>query len=189
MAKNKISRKQIKAIMAEIGDQGLIDFYNSDVCALRKLETKYGISHVTWRRRLVKLGIKIRSNAQSKIGLPVWNQGRGCINYAGYRVITIAGKQVMEHRIIMEKWLGRKLSAKEVVHHKNHIRTDNRIENLQLFNTHAEHIRIHFTKEELRARGLKGLRTSMENREKRRIEKYGSGNPRRARRSSFGNKL
>jgi len=49
---------------------------------------------------------------------------------------------VMEHILVMEKAIGRYLTREEVVHHKNHIRNDNRLENLQLMSAH-EHRSMH----------------------------------------------
>ena len=49
-----------------------------------------------------------------------------------------------EHVVVMEKIIGRRLYANEQVHHINHVRHDNRPENLQLL-TRSEHMRLHAT--------------------------------------------
>ncbi len=49
-------------------------------------------------------------------------------------------KYVWQHRLVMEKHLGRFLGPHEVVHHINGVRDDNRVENLQVFQTNADHL-------------------------------------------------
>ena len=49
---------------------------------------------------------------------------------------------VLEHRLLMERHLGRRLRPDEIVHHVNHDASDNRIENLAVM-TQSEHIREH----------------------------------------------
>jgi hypothetical protein len=51
---------------------------------------------------------------------------------------------IFEHRIVMEMKLGRYLLPNEIVHHKNHIKHDNRLENLEVMES-AEHTIMHHT--------------------------------------------
>lgn len=48
-----------------------------------------------------------------------------------------------EHRLVVEKFLNRYLSKIEEIHHINHIKDDNRLENLYLFKTDREHDKYH----------------------------------------------
>lgn len=71
-------------------------------------------------------------------------KGAGSTTTQGYRMVTAnhpnaksRGKngkgQILEHILIMSNHIGRPLHKHETVHHKNGIRNDNRIENLELW--------------------------------------------------------
>ena len=70
-------------------------------------------------------------------------------------------KYVKRSRLVMEKHLGRYLQPEETVHHKGtkypihskENRQDDRIENLQLFETRGEHIKFHKKLRQLNKKG------------------------------------
>jgi len=72
---------------------------------------------------------------------PNWKGG--CYtSKTGYVIHCINGKDVPEHRIVMEEYLGRKLKSEEIIHHIDENHSNNDIDNLKVV-SRAEHINIH----------------------------------------------
>lgn len=86
-----------------------------------------------------KLGVFRKYNGLLVKGPRKHIKGSGYITVQGYKILSRKHPnsskrgQILEHKLIMSNHLGRPLHAHETVHHKNGIRHDNKLENLELW--------------------------------------------------------
>lgn len=92
---------------------------------------------------------KLMSSQRQRHKHPMWNggikhtSGYICIYSPDHPNCTKQG-YVLEHRIVMEKHIGRYLKRSEQIHHKNEVKDDNRICNLVLCKNLSEHKKLHY---------------------------------------------
>ncbi len=102
-----------------------------------------------WNNKTKSCGCWVADYRKSQTGEKSnnWKGGRRILN--GYILLKRNGHPnadgcgyIAEHRLLMSEYIGRPLTDSEIVYHKNKIRTDNRIENLELLTdeTHYGHV-------------------------------------------------
>lgn len=96
--------------------------------------------------KTISCGCYVKELRKSAIGEKSTNWKGGRREQNGYILLKKNGHPnsdnagyIAEHRFVMSEYMGRKLEDYELVHHKNGIRNDNRLENLELL-TYANHI-------------------------------------------------
>lgn len=109
----------------------LKDFFKNNP---EKLERKRFINRSRWR---IKNGIPQEISVRKK-------KQNGYLGSDGYKIIYKENHpnawtcgRIHEHVWVMSEYLGRSITNKETIHHKNGVRSDNRIENLELW--HKKH--------------------------------------------------
>src|SRR3990167_4319332 len=107
------------------------------------------IERIPWNKGL-KIPFKPRPNTQGKNHC-FWKGGR-TRHRSGYILVLSpnhpfkhTNKYVFEHRLVIEKNIGRFLKPEEVVHHINGVKDDNRISNLMFFQKSSEHSKHEFS--------------------------------------------
>lgn len=125
----------------------LKEYKNGKVQSAENIARTYGCSGHAITNLLRRHGVtvfrKMRRDQTGSLN-HMWKGGKKmCL---GYVLVLVPdhphsiGGYVREHRLVMEKHLSRLLKRREVVHHKNGVKTDNRIENLELHRSTKSHM-------------------------------------------------
>jgi len=131
------------------GGRGIFTWFACPDCGLERWVSKHQATKMCMSCAAVRRKLTGKRN-------PRWNGGVRKAD--GYNYISVAENHplvvmasrvfvhnryrynIAEHRLVMAEWLRRPLEKWELVHHRNGVRDDNRIENLELLKHKVEHL-------------------------------------------------
>ncbi len=90
---------------------------------------------------------KLMSCGNAGYGFKKTFKDLGYKTYYRYKIKTVNGLRIYEHRWVMQEHIGRILQKNEFIHHINGDTKDNRIENLMIVNS-SSHGKIEFSTKE-----------------------------------------
>jgi|SRR5882724_3186636 len=147
MRKTPIQRKKLSVVRsAKIDENALRELASMGMSTL-ELGDQLGYSEEAIRRRMIALDIprlpakaRMEKNYFWKGGRTQDDDGYWLVKSPGHPYATKAG-YVREHRLVMERKLGRHLLPHEVVDHIDGNTSNNAENNLRVFQSNADHLR------------------------------------------------
>lgn len=129
--------------------QRVMKLYCEERGGLNEIARLVRIRTANVRQILRDAGVEIRTQSDQQSGHknPSWRGGRTIVGgywyvYSPTHPLRTRSGYVLEHRLVMEKALGRRLERLEVVHHRDGNTQNNTLENLQLFPSNGRHLAV-----------------------------------------------
>lgn len=133
---------------ASIDETELRRLLDESKLSIHEIALRLGVTEPTLSMRMRQLGLKSVKGRGSPLAKNHFWKGGRCLDDDGYVLVKspdhpnrTADGYVREHRLVMEKFLGRYLDPREVVHHRDSDQANNSPGNLQLFASNADHLR------------------------------------------------
>lgn len=146
MAKSEQTRRKLSAAKRLDLPEDRLRELHAQRMSCREIAEVFGCQEEAIRMRLIELGLE-RLPAKARPEKNYFWQGGYSVDEEGYILEkrpdhpqATAGGYVRQHRLVMEKTLGRYLTPEEVVDHKNRDTSDNDPGNLELYPSNAAHL-------------------------------------------------